>query len=404
MGGAGLPVDSAAEHGIGPTGLAQLERDDVYAGHPYGRCPATPPWPPRTDTPAMALQAALLSALRRPPCLIAFSGGRDSSLLLAVAADLAARTGLPGPVAYTLRYPGDPDADESSWQERVLGHLRGRGLRLEWERRFIADELDLIGPLAAPVLEGHGAPVFPPAIAPTVLLTSAAAGGSLVTGNFGDEVLGDHRAALLRAVWRRRGRRMTRSDWYAAATATAPRPARARLLRARDPGPTWLRRPLRELVRDRRAGDAADRPLRWDASVLAAVRPRAVRLGTVTRRRIATDHGCTLVEPLGEPAFVAAVARSGGPWGRLGRGDVIRLLAGELLPATVAARRDKAFFNRSRFGPVTRGFAAGWNGRGVDPELVDAEELRRAWLSDVPPAASALLLQQAWLAHRGELR
>jgi asparagine synthase (glutamine-hydrolysing) len=63
----------------------------------------------------------------------------------------------------------------------------------------------------------------------------------------------------------------------------------------------------------------------------------------------------------------------------------------------VVARRDKAAFNCSRFGPVSREFARTWDGRGVDEGLVDPEALRAAWLSEVPPPATALLLQQAWL-------
>jgi asparagine synthase (glutamine-hydrolysing) len=300
-----------------------------------------------------------------------------------------------------LRYPGDTAATESDWQELVVGHLRERGLVVDWERCDITDEVDLVGPLAAPVLRGHRAPVFPAAIAPTVLLTSLASGGALVTGNFGDEVLGGHRAALLRAVWRRRGRRMTRSDWYSAATAAAPGPVRARLLRARVAEQPWLRRPLRDEVRDQQMADAMARPLAWDASVRAALRPRAVALGTTTRTVIAAERSCLLVEPFGEPAVVAAVARHGGRHGRLSRAEAVRLFGGELLPAALPGRTGKAYFNRSRFGPVSRAFAAGWTGAGVDDDLVDPDVLRAAWLADEPPAGTALLLQQAWLASKG---
>ena len=151
----------------GPTGLAVLDQADIDAGYPFGFAPAGSSRAAGLDSPGAALRAALLTALRRPPCLVAFSGGRDSSLLLAVAAELAGQAGLRAPVAFTLRYPGDPAAAECGWQELVMRHLRARGLAVEWERRAIRDELDLIGPLAAPVLRGHGGPVFPAAIAPT---------------------------------------------------------------------------------------------------------------------------------------------------------------------------------------------------------------------------------------------
>jgi asparagine synthase (glutamine-hydrolysing) len=347
------------------------------------------------------LRAALRPALDRSPCLVAFSGGRDSSVLLALAADTAAREGLPPPVALTLRYPGDVAATESDWQELVVGHLRERKLPMDWERRDVSDELDLVGPLVAPVLRGHRAPVFPAAIGPTVLLTSLAAGGALVTGNFGDEVLGGHRAALLRAVWRRRGRRMTRSNWTAVVTAAAPGRLRARLVRDSLPPFPWLRPTLRDEVIARHVADLMALPLSWSASVRAALRPRAVALGTATRTAIAEKQGCLLVEPLGAPAFVSAFARHGGQWGRVGRAAAVRLLAGDLLPAAVATRSEKAYFNRSRFGPATRTFADRWDGCGVDDDLVDCAALRAAWLSDEPPAGSALLLQQAWLAANG---
>jgi hypothetical protein len=65
----------------------------------------------------------------------------------------------------------------------------------------------------------------------------------------------------------------------------------------------------------------------------------------------------------------------------------------------VLARRQKAHFNASRFGPVSREFARTWDGRGLDTSLVDPVAVRAAWLADVPPAATAMLLQQAWLAR-----
>ncbi|PRX45624.1 asparagine synthase (glutamine-hydrolysing) [Prauserella shujinwangii] len=383
------------------TGLPVIPAWEVALGRPTGSVPLLPARPARVDPdPRRALRDALLPALLRPPCVVAFSGGRDSSLLLAVAAELAAGEGLEVPVALTFRYPGDPAADESAWQELVLAHLRGRGLRPVWVRREVTTELDNIGPLAAPVLRAHGGPSYPAGIGNTILLSSYARGGSLVTGNAGDEVLGGHRMPVLRAVLRRRGRGLTGADWRLAATCAAPAPVRSRLARRVSGGAGWLR-PGPRAAALAEAARGHDRPLRWDRSVWSALAPRAVLVGERTRARVARDRDCALVDPLSTPGFVASYAAFGGRWGGLTRAAGIRLLAGDLLPPELPGRRDKARFNASRFGPVSREFARAWNGRGVDDRIVDPDALRAAWLSPEPPAATALLLQQAWLATTG---
>jgi asparagine synthase (glutamine-hydrolysing) len=99
---------------------------------------------------------------------------------------------------------------------------------------------------------------------------------------------------------------------------------------------------------------------------------------------------------------VASYADFGGRWGGINRAAGTRLLAAGLLPDAIISRRDKAYFNASRFGPVSREFARTWDGRGLDDSLVDPAELRAAWLAQVPPAATVMLLQQAWLASRTE--
>jgi asparagine synthase (glutamine-hydrolysing) len=54
-----------------------------------------------TTDPRQALEQVVRNALQRPPCGVAFSGGRDSSLVLAVATHVARRDGLPDPLPIT---------------------------------------------------------------------------------------------------------------------------------------------------------------------------------------------------------------------------------------------------------------------------------------------------------------
>lgn len=389
---------------LGPTGLPVISAWDIAIGYPAGSV-TLPPQPTGTESdPACALRDTLRPALLRPPCVVAFSGGRDSSLLLAVAADLAAREGLDPPTALTFRYPGDPAAQESSWQELVVAHLRNVDLRFEWMCRDITTELDNVGPLMAPVLRAHGGPTFPAGLGNTILLAQHASGGSLVTGNAGDEVLGGHRAGVLRAVARRRGRGLSAVHWRVAVACAAPRPVRLLLGRREADDVAWLRPVPRRAALAETMRSQVGRPLRFDRSVWAALAPRAVMIGKRTRARIAKDCDCDLVEPLSSPGFVASYAAFGGRWGTVNRAEGTRLLASGLLPDAVIDRRRKAYFNASRFGPISREFARSWDGHGVDDSLVDPVALRAAWLADVAPASTAMLLQQAWLASRTEAR
>ena len=61
---------------------------ELAAGRMFGEDPEAPGIAHvelRGTTPLSALEEAILPALEREPCLVSFSGGRDSSAVLAVA-------------------------------------------------------------------------------------------------------------------------------------------------------------------------------------------------------------------------------------------------------------------------------------------------------------------------------
>ena len=60
--------------------------------------------------PAVALAQACLPFLQKGRCWVAFSGGRDSSLVFAAATQAARRAGFEDPIPITYRFPALPSA------------------------------------------------------------------------------------------------------------------------------------------------------------------------------------------------------------------------------------------------------------------------------------------------------
>jgi len=372
---------------------------EVVFGYLLGHTGSLPPPTDETATPRQALERVVRVALERPPCGVAFSGGRDSSAVLAVAVHVARRDGLPEPVPITRVFPEVEEAAEREWQEAVVRHL---GLR-DWQRVVIHDELDVIGPLAAEHLAAHGV-VWPPTIAGDRPLVAAVPGGSVIDGEGGDEVLGvaAHRVARLTPLLRHprplRWRRIR-----SALGALAPAGVRARHEQrgwGERPFP-WLRAAGREALLAGLDQAERDLPLSFAASVRMVPLRRSQALSRHNRRIFARRRDVDLSSPLLHFDFVHAVARDGGVLGSGDRTSVLGALVPDLLPDEVLARTSKAVFTRCYMGLHTRAFAERWTGEGVDPELVDPQELKRSWMSDEPVAPSAALLQQAWAATDG---
>lgn len=368
---------------------------EVAGGWLHGFDPATRP-PASQGGPREVLDRTLLRCLQRSPCVIAFSGGRDSSALLAAAVAVARREGLPLPVTLTLTYPGVPEADETQWQHQVLDHL---GVRDRMDLT-VHDEHDPLGPITAPLLRRHGA-LWPPNLAPTWRLMDRARGGVLIIGECGDEVFGTKRITPLRTIVRSYGR-VDRRLYPIAARTLAPAVLRRRaMLRlAGRHERTWLRPAVRDLLARRDVADVAAFGLHAGRNVRQFVRRRAIGRSFDTHRALGREIDVEYVAPFAEPGFVSATVRASGFWGWSGRTAAMTAMFGDVLPHSILSRTSKATFEKAVFTERGREFARGWDGTGVDPELVDPEVLQQMWAGDQPDPGTMVLMQQAWLASR----
>jgi hypothetical protein len=371
---------------------------DIAAGVPLPRAvtaAAPAPGSAVAATPLEALRDVVRDALLRPPCLVSFSGGLDSSVILAVAMDLARREGLPAPVPITWRFHDAPLAYESDWQERVVAEL---GVR-DWVRLTATDVLDYTGPTAMRILARHGL-MWPPNAFLHAPLIEHAPGGSLLTGLGGDQlsVLWHPRWRALAAA-RARRRRARPRDGIRLLAAQAPPSALALWeRRAASQAPPWLTASaagrVESALRDERAGN----PVRFDDFLAWLPRRRELAMQRASLARLGIDPEVKVASPLLDERFLAALARAGGRDGFGRRSELFRGVLGGLWPAALDERRTKATFSGAFWRAGSRGVARGWDGAGIDRALVNPAALRRAWLQAAPDFRSVLGLQQVALA------
>ncbi|MDQ6838181.1 MAG: asparagine synthase-related protein [Actinomycetota bacterium] len=379
--------------GLNPAGLTELE---VASGDVVARG-ATPPAGPAatSSSPLAALEAEAVGLLSDGPCLVAFSGGRDSSAVLAVLVHVARREGLPEPAAVTARWPGDANSDEDAWQDHVIGQLKVE----DWRIIEPGDDLDLLGSVATTALRRHGL-IWPPAIYAIAPLLEEAAGGVLVTGEGGDELFGEWPYGDARLRWADR-ERPCRSDVMRLAAGCVPLALRTALVgRRQRPYQSWLTPSALRAFHQGQARDLALDYRPWPSYLTATPARRSARLMLRSASALASSAGARYGAPLLSASFAEALGRAGGPLGFGDRTAVMRTVFGELLDDRILTRVSKAHFSGVFWGPAGRAFAERWDGTGLPTDLVDVEALRRAWLAPLPVAGAALALHAAWLASR----
>ena len=352
---------------------------------------------PDARTTRAALERAVTDAVSRGPCYVLFSGGRDSSLILALATHAARQLGVPDPIPVTAVYPGDERADEAEWQDLVLQHL-GLTERIVLS---VTDERSTLGELATTHLRRRGL-VWPEAVHTQPLFFAQLDRGTVLTGEGGDAFLEGQRITPLYLL--RRSRRVPPIALLrAAANAIAPRGVALRAARKTFADPEylpWLQPTARDILAREEA--ALRGPLRWDDAIWAVHHTRVNRLALDNADVSAAEYGLTLRHPIAEPPVVAALAAEGGGWGFRGRTNLFRRLGGDLLPDPVLARRSKASFNASRWGEREEAFVRAYSGGAFDPGYIDEDRLHQEWLRPRPHPLTHFLLQMAWL-HQEDL-
>ncbi len=350
--------------------------------------------PDTSRAPRAIIEESVREALLQRPCVVEFSGGRDSSAILAVAMHVARRDGLEEPVAVTRVYPGSAEADEGAWPEIVVRHL---GVR-EWERIPIHEELDAVGDIALKLVRRFG-PLWPPAAHSHVPIFERCRGGAVLTGEGGDTMFGSQRGSPLRRVLARR-QRINRAALRALWRSHAPRWLRRRAVfeqQSYSARVSWMTPEAFAAFQELKVAHELEQPLSWAGSIGWQLGARSWRIGYAFLEKLANEHHVALHQPLSTPALAGALVDDAGYLGFKSRADAMLGLFGDLLPEAVLRRTTKASFNASLFGSRSRSFAASWHGVASFTGLVEAEAVRERWLSHAPHPALIPALQAAWM-------
>ncbi|MBE7191251.1 MAG: hypothetical protein INR66_02060 [Gordonia polyisoprenivorans] len=367
----------------------------------HARAISSDEFPP--ESPREAFRAVIRDALQSGPCFVSFSGGRDSSAVMAVAVDVAREAALSLPVPVTKVLPHVPESEESEWQDLVLGHL---GVKDRVVIECAPDADDIFGPDGIEALTRIGVS-FPPNVRTLLKVMRHAAGGTLMTGTGGDE-LGN--AATTR--WAARALAEGRASSRVRATARLPRMASsARYVRTILQEPSeqlevspWLTRRASLALRREIARENASEPISW-RDLLLGYFPRT-RYRTLIDQSVdalAAPYQVRMLHPLWERRTLAALATARPLEGYLSRAAIFEDIAAGLLPEAVTRRTTKAYFTANPWGREAENLIARWDGSGVDTTLVDVGVLRDEWRLPLGErtGTSVPLLQSVWLHQQG---
>ncbi len=380
---------------MGQTSLPALEPLEIHSGLVFGprRSPHDEVSEGEPVPVRQALEELIRPALQAPPCMVAFSGGRDSSAILAFATDVARRNALPDPLPLTFRYRQHPRTWETEWQELVVQHL---GLR-DWKIVDFHAEFDVLGPMARTALRRHGL-YWPPNYHTSVPMLEEARGGSLLTGNGGDEVFSAVvKARAMTPIQIVRSMPPHRAFMVLLVNSL---PLRWKILAQYHHGLRfrWLRPRARREVH-RRFVDSSIQRQRGDRHALELLADSRYReIQNAIGSALSRDAGVNLLDPFFEPLFLRALLSETPASGFPNRTAAMEHFFGDLLPRSVTQRTTKAVFTESFWGSDSRAFAQEWDGAGLDPSIVYVDRLRDEWLCPKPDMRSATALQAAWLA------
>jgi hypothetical protein len=106
------------------------------------------------------------------------------------------------------------------------------------------------------------------------------------------------------------------------------------------------------------------------------------------------------VAPFLDSRVMTAVGRQGGWGGFRSRTEALGPIVADLDPVGFRFRESKAVFDSPVFGPAYRQLIGGWDGLGLDPEVVDAEALARSWAGRTDFRTSLLTQELLARTHR----